>query len=239
MIKTLTSVIATLFFYDLARAEFNFTTCPASHEIMQENVAKNFDMTKFVGTYYELALHDYTQFPTCPKVGCIRSQKEFTDVGDGKSQIKDTFTLGCFGHSYVNSYYFNTTEERGSLIGFLVDPPVWWKLLFQMEYPDTIVAFKESEDGGQYAWVLEFQCRQKDNFFKSGQKIGFTGFNFYSRVQNPGPEVFEEMKQAATDAGLDVYFNHWPGLTMVPQDDCNYDSTDNTSWSDWFRPLTN
>ena len=234
MIKNLTSVILAIFFCDLARAEFNFTTCPASHEIMAEKVAKTFDMNKFVGTYYEQALHDYTQYPTCPRVSCIRSQKEFTDAGDGKSQIKDTFTLGCFGHAYTFPYYFNTTEVNGSLDGFILNAPVWWKVLFQLEYPDTIVDFKESEDGGQYEWVIEFQCRQKDKLFKQGQKIGFTGFNFYTRDQNPGDDVFEEMKQAATDAGLDVYFNHWPGLIRVPQDDCDYDNE-----KSWFRPLTN
>ena len=106
-------------------------------------------MDKLVGTYYELALHDYTQYPTCPKLSCIRSQKEFmTDVGTGKQQIKDTFTINCFGHPYVNAYYFNTTEVNGSLTGFLLDPPAWWKILFEMEYPDTIVDYKESADGG-------------------------------------------------------------------------------------------
>ena len=105
MIKNLTSVILTIFLYDVARAEFNFTTCPASWEIQNPKVPKNFDMNKFIGTYYELGLHDYTQYPTCPKLSCIRSQKEFTDVGN--QQIRDTFTINCFGHNYVNSYYFN------------------------------------------------------------------------------------------------------------------------------------
>ena len=88
--------------------------------------------------------------------------------------------------------------------------------MFQEEYPDTIVDFKESEDGGQYEWVIEFQCREKDKFFRRGKKIGFTGFNFYSRVQNPGDEVYNEMVQAAKDRGLDVYYDHWPGLMRVP-----------------------
>ena len=53
-------------------------------------------------------------------------------------------------------YYFNTTEVNGSLTGIILDPPAWWKILFEMEYPDTIVDYKESADGGQYDWVIEF-----------------------------------------------------------------------------------
>ena len=181
-------------------------------------------MEKLVGTYYELALHDYTQYPTCPKLSCIRSQKEFmTDVGTGKQQIKDTFTINCFGHPYVNAYYFNTTEVNGSLTGFLLDPPAWWKILFEMEYPDTIVDYKESADGGQYDWVIEFQCREKDPLI-GGKKVSFTGFNFYSRVQNPDDSVLEEMLQSARDKGLGIFMDASWGLTKVPQTDCNYDA---------------
>ena len=172
-------------------------------------------MENLVGTYYELALHDYTQYPTCPKLSCIRSQKEFmTDVGTGKQQIKDTFTINCFGHPYVNAYYFNTTEVNGSLTGFLLDPPAWWKILFEMEYPDTIVDYKESADGGQYDWVIEFQCREKDPLI-GGKKVSFTGFNFYSRVQNPDDSVLEEMLQSARDKGLGMFMDASWGVTKV------------------------
>ena len=181
MIKIIQVAFLAIFCFNIARSEFNFTTCPTFYEIQADKVATDFDRNKLVGTYYELALHDYTQYPTCLRPSCIRSQKEFTEVGDGKSQIKDTFTLSCFGAPYVTSYYFNFTENNGSLDGFLVDPPIWWKILFQEEYPDTIVDFKESEDGAQYDWVIEFQCREKDPII-GGKKVGFTGFNFYSRI---------------------------------------------------------
>ena len=103
-----------------------------------------------------------------------------------------------------------------------------------MEYPDTIVDFKESADGGQYDWVIEFQCREKNPII-GGEKVSFTGFNFYSRVQNPDDSVLEEMLQSARDMGLGVYLDsHW-GVTKVPQDNCNYDVEDSTPW----MPLTN
>ena len=92
-------------------------------------------------------------------------------------------------------YYFNVTENPGALKGFIKDPPIWWKALFgYTEYPDTIIDFKESADGGQYDWVIEFQCREKDKMFRRGVKVGFTGINFYSRVQNPDDSVLAEME---------------------------------------------
>ena len=107
-------------------------------------------MEKFVGSYFELALHDYTQYPTCLDPSCIRTTKKFTDVGTGEQQIHESFSLECFGSEpYVVPYFFNTTDINGHLKGFLTDPPVWWKLVkFATEYPNTIIDFKESEDGG-------------------------------------------------------------------------------------------
>lgn len=212
--------IATLYL-DVVHAVFNFTTCPAYWEVQNWKVPAFFNMSKMVGTFYELALHDYTQYPTCPSLDCIRSQKKFTNVGDGKFQLKDTFTLTCFGHEYINSYYFNRTRYNGAFIGFLKDAPAWWHILFAMEYPDTIIDFKESKDGGQYDWVIEFQCREDEKII-GGKKVGFTGFNFYSRVQEPGDDVYNEIIQAAKNANLSVYMYHGWGLKKVDQSNCNY-----------------
>ena len=237
MRNNLLALIATLFI-GAARADFNFTTCPGYWETQRPGVAENFNIEKLVGTYYELALHDYTQYPTCPKPSCIRSHKEWTD--DAKTTIKDTFTLGCFGHFYDVAYFFNRTEDNGSLKGFLVDPPIWWTTLFGSEtvYPDTVVAFKESEDGGQYDWVVEFQCRTKAGWIK-GEHVGFTGINFYSRVQNPTDDTLNDMLQAARDAGLGVYMDASWGTINVPQTDCNYPTDESASELPLMQPLTN
>ena len=34
---------------------------------------QSFDLKKLEGSYYEIALHDYTQYPICPKPRCVRS----------------------------------------------------------------------------------------------------------------------------------------------------------------------
>ena len=126
-------------------ADFNDTKCPAYWEVRSPHVADSFDMNKFVGTYYEQALHDITQYPTCPKLSCIRSVKTWTDTNGGDYQIQDDFSIECFGHTYSTEcvkqrsfcrvwpssthharhvfdlrYYFNTTDENGYLVGFLL-----------------------------------------------------------------------------------------------------------------------
>lgn len=155
------SILLTL---QVVHAEFNMTTCPAYYETQADKVGKTFDINKLPGDYYELAFHDYTQYPTCPKPSCIRSRKRFTDAE--KTNVKDEFSIECYGSGPYNvAYYFNATENNGDLLGYIKDPPFWWTALFHYtEYPDTVIDFKEAEDGGQYAWVIEFQCRESANW---------------------------------------------------------------------------
>lgn len=213
-----TALVAALMMCGGVSAAFNFTTCPAYFETQNPKVAAGFNISKMPGQFYELALHDYTQYPTCPDPTCIRSQKEFTPVGGGHFQIKDTFSLECFGSKpFEFSYFFNTTANPGQLAGFIVDPPKWWTLLgFESFYPDTIIDYKESADGGQYDWVIEFQCRQK----QGGDKVKFTGFNFYSREQQVSNSTYDEIIQSARNQGLGVFMDAGFGLRKVPQDNC-------------------
>ena len=157
---TFTACLANAQYADVP--QFNNTLCPAWYELESEQM-KDFDINKFPGTYYELAFHDRTQYPTCPtKPACIRSKKSWVpDVGDGKFQIKDEFTLGCAGKLYTEPLYFNTTNATGSLDGFLKkeDIPWWWKLFEPGSYyPDTIVDYQLNKETGDLDWVIEFQC---------------------------------------------------------------------------------
>ena len=52
-----------LHFSALVAATFNYTRCPAPWKLQSDLVKKSFNLTEFQGTYYELALHDYTQYP--------------------------------------------------------------------------------------------------------------------------------------------------------------------------------
>lgn len=152
------------FFTSLAliQGEFNFTTCPAWFELQAEKV-KTFDPSKFFGTYYELAFHDYTQYPTCPfGPKCIRSVKVKESIPENPGfQIVDWFSINCAGASYPFPLRFNLTNIPGYFEGYVKNPPLWWKILEPGEvYPDTVVDFLEVD--GVYEWVIEFQCKVRE-----------------------------------------------------------------------------
>ena len=109
-------------------------------------------MSKFLGTYYEIAYHDYTQpIGLC---GCQRSDKTLKN-----DRIFDDFTLNCgnytnnntMSHTYHNNLTFSTTDTPGYFVGK-------WPIVEFVDFPDTLVDFGEVNEDGQYSWVLEFQC---------------------------------------------------------------------------------
>jgi hypothetical protein len=203
---------------------FNNTKCPNFHELQNPRVASNFNLTKFIGLYYELAFHDYTQFPTCPKNSCTTSNKKLSDLNlpNGQKQITDTFTLGCFSTPYPVTYYFNTTSHNGFLNGFLKDPPLIWKILFGFsEYPNTIVDYEENSENenGQYDWVIEMQCKDGKNLF-GYDEIKFIGINFYSRIKKPSEDFYQNMINRARERGLGIYLDSNVGLKRNSMEDC-------------------
>ena len=75
--------ILSLFFY------FGISfKCPNYKDIQNPKLSKDFDIDKYKGTYYELALHNYTQPSIC---GCMRSNKTIIN----NNYIYDNFTLVC------------------------------------------------------------------------------------------------------------------------------------------------
>ena len=59
----------------IIEAEFNYTKRPAPWELQSDTVKQTFSLEKFAGNYYELALHDYTQFLICQAPKCVHSHK--------------------------------------------------------------------------------------------------------------------------------------------------------------------
>lgn len=199
---------------------FNYTVCPSAEEIQSEKVKSNFDMEKFFGTYYELAYHDYTQYPTCP-LGptCIRSVKRKEPIAAAPGyQVVDWFSLNCAGKGYPFPLRFNTTNTTGLLQGYVKDPPIWWKLLEPGDvYSDVVVDYLEVD--GKYEWVIEFQCK----YNKRGSAISFIGINFYSRSRNVSKDYMDNFLQAARDRGLGMYMDKGFGTKTVDQGpDCKY-----------------
>ena len=184
--------------------------CPKPTDIQSDQVKNNFEMSKFLGTYYEVAYHDYTQpIGVC---GCQRSVKSLK-----YEHIYDDFTLNCgsktnnsLSHTYHNNLTFSTTDTPGYFVGK-------WPIVSAVAFPDTLVDFGAVNSDGQYSWVLEFQC------VETLGHIDFIGVNFYSSVKTP--DFLEEMKASATAYGIDEYIYAGNQLTLVDQTGCQYNNT--------------
>lgn len=209
--------------YQLKANTFNNSKCPGWKELQHPKVEANFNITKFVGFYYELAFHDYTQYPTCPRNSCTTSNKKLSNYSNlNKKLVTDHFTLGCFGAPYGVTYYFNTTEHNGYFKGFLKDPPYIWKILFgYSEYPNVIVDYEENseDENGQYDWVIEMQCHDGKSLL-GYDEIKFVGLNFYSRIKKPSEEFYQNMINRARERGIGIYMDSNVGLSRNSMESC-------------------
>ena len=196
--------VLVLLLCDFSRAGFNYTKCPHPLEIQSETVKKTFNLTKFEGHYYELALHDYTQYPVCPSPRCMTSRKV---VDQQLNQINDTGYLQCVGHSFPVALHFKLTDVPGHFNGS-------WKYIPGVLFPDTVVDVFENSDG-VYEWVIEFQCVEKFNH------VWFIGINWYSRVNSTDSEYIKSMLDAARERGLGIYMDSGEKVFYVDQTNCS------------------
>lgn len=193
--------------------KFNNSKCPSFSELQAPNVAANFNAEKDIpGFYYELALHDITQYPLCPsEPKCISSNKSMATYGDGQRYVNDTWNLYCLGHYYPQTLLFNTTQDPGYLRGYVpvtAIPFLPAKVIASLVFPDTVVDYKAGPDG----WLLEFQCVEYLG------RVVFVGINFYSKTLTD--QAYDEMYKAGAARGIDFYWNEGLGLRKVNFTDC-------------------
>ena len=193
--------------------QWNESVCPSFAELRSHNVVANFNAKRHIpGFYYELALHDVTQFPLCPsKPKCISSNKTVEYHPDGQEFVNDQWNLYCLGAYYPQVLLFNTTDEIGNLRGYVpttLIPLLPESIVSSVVFPDTVVDFKGGDDG----WVLEFQCVEQFG------KVLFIGINFYSKVVSD--QNYQEMYDAGMARGLGFYWEQGLGLTKVDHDGC-------------------
>ena len=193
---------------------FNFSSCPAPHELQSPTVAASFSLSHFSGVYYELALHDYTQYPACPAPTCVRSIKT---ADAAREKLHDNWQLSCFGAAYPEDLEFNLTATPGYFLGY-------WGVLPGVVFPDTVVDVGPVLASGQYAWVIELQCVQV-SVNATATEVAFVGINFYNSQPTPGAAVLEGMLAAGRARGLGVYMNHSFGVYTVPQVNCSWSDT--------------
>jgi hypothetical protein len=186
--------------------------CPTT-PLQDPDLAARFDISSFLGLYYELALHDYTQPKIC---GCQTSNKTLAS----STKLDDDFVLVCpdpsiqpNGKPYPSALSFNLTDEPGVFEGF-------WPLVPDQVFPDTVVAVGWPDDDASsplYRWAIEFQCVEKD------ERIAFVGVNFYSRATRDDPEgvrAEEEMEAAAAEFGVYDYTGGPEGFRAVNHTGC-------------------
>lgn len=195
-----------------AAPQFNNTKCPAFWELQAPHVPTDFALDELPGLYYELALHDVTQYPLCPsKPACISSGKAIQSHSDGVRFVNDTWNLYCLGKYYPQTLLFNVTDHPGYFEGYVPVTKIPFlppKVVASLVFPDTVVDFKSGPEG----WALEFQCVE----FKG--HVVFVGINFYSKTKTKA--AYDEMYKAGVAAGIDFYWNQHRGLTPVNQTGC-------------------
>ena len=192
--------------------QFNNSVCPIFSELQSAHVVENFTIDEIPGFYFELALHDVTQYPLCPfKPRCISSNKTLEVHTDGVHYINDTWNLFCDKDYFPQTLLFNLTGHPGYLKGYVPVTKIPFlpkSFVAKTIFPDTVVDFKAGPEG----WVIEFQC------VEAFGRIAFTGINFYSRTNTE--VAYQEMLAAGRARGIDFYWNQGFGLTRVNQTGC-------------------
>lgn len=193
--------------------KFNNSKCPSFAELRSPHVVAEFDYNRDIpGFYYELALHDLTQYPLCPsQPKCISSNKSIAEHSDGQKYVDDAWNLYCINGYYPQTLLFNVTDEPGYLRGYVPVTKIPFlpkSIVANTVFPDTVVDFKPGPDG----WVLEFQC------VEALGRVIFTGVNFYSKANTE--ENYQEMLAAGKARGIDFYWNQGLGLKRVNHTGC-------------------
>jgi hypothetical protein len=197
----------------VAPAAYAGLRCPAA-PLQDPALAARFEAGPFLGLYYEVELHDYTQPAIC---GCTTANKTQPSSG----VIDDDFVLVCpapavapGGKAYPSLLSFNLTAEPGVFVGT-------WPLVPDTLFPDTVVAVGWPDDPtdatAPYRWALEFQCVEK-----AGHVV-FVGVNFYARETVDTPEGLrsdQEMQQAAAAFGVYEYTGGPEGMTAINHTGC-------------------
>mmetsp|Transcript_141260 Transcript_141260/g.393686 ORF Transcript_141260/g.393686 Transcript_141260/m.393686 type:complete len:228 (+) Transcript_141260:1-684(+) len=191
---------------------FNDTKCPGFWEVRAPHLVVDFKIEELEGFYYELALHDWTQFPLCvtpPR--CITANKTLGAHPDGVRFVHDAWNLECFGRPYPQTLLFNVTDEPAYLRGYVPDTVIPFLprgVVSSVLFPDTIVDFKPGPEG----WVVEFQC------VEAMGGVRFVGVNYYSRTKTE--QAYQEMDAAARAQGLGFFMDKGFGLRRVSHENC-------------------
>ncbi|CAM9744608.1 unnamed protein product [Ectocarpus sp. 6 AP-2014] len=171
--------------------------CPAYKAV------DNFDIDKYMGIWYELAYHDWTQIKIC---GCTRFNMTRTD-----DRIKDAFTTKCpYEADEGETFLINMREviDRSS-------PGSFKEYAFYNKWDNKVVALWRSNEG-QYERAIQLQCVEI-----LGRRA-FVGINFLSREPLVAPRAMSEMFQKAKALGLAGIGGSPAEMEIVRHEGCRY-----------------
>jgi len=101
--------------------------------------------------------------------------------------------------------------------------------LDEIKFQTATVAFKDSTDGLQYEWVIEFTCGTiPDDSLEHLFPGGFVGLNMYSRTGPTDSTNLQEMVDTVDSLGLKWVMDDWGwGFHIVPHSSaCEYNPPD-------------
>ena len=179
---------------------FNYTKCPAHHEVQLPHFFESgYNLHKnYPGMYYELAFHDILQ-AACLDVTCVNTNKTVATYPDGQVYVNEAWGMKCYGTSYPQVLLNNITSQNGLFEAYVPVakvPFVPKGALKNLIFPNHIIDFRAGDTDG---WTLEFQC------FEGEGHVRYIGVNFYAR--NTTEEAYQDMLAAAKESGIDYYFD--------------------------------
>ncbi|CAM9656313.1 unnamed protein product [Discosporangium mesarthrocarpum] len=187
--------------------------CPSYTETMSDEV-QGFDVDKYMGVWYELGYHDWTQVEFC---GCTR----FNMTRRG-STIEDMFTTKCpYEYDVADTFAINMTMQYNP-----ATPGRFPEHAFYTTWPNTVVElWKGTNTRGEevYNRAIQLQCVELAN------QRAFVGINFLSRVPIVPPNILENMFTRARELGLAKFGANREEMTIVPHEGCQYPYTTDKS----------
>ncbi|CAN0073338.1 unnamed protein product [Pylaiella littoralis] len=176
--------------------------CPAYKAV------EGFDVDKYMGIWYELAYHDWTQIKIC---GCTRFNMTRTD-----DRIKDAFTTKCpYEADAGETFLINMREVVDSR-----NPGSFKEYAFYNKWDNKVVALWEGSGGSHdYERAIQLQCVEV-----LGRRA-FVGINFLSRKPSVSPREMSEMFQQARLLGLAGIGGSPAEMEIVRHEGCRYPSS--------------
>jgi hypothetical protein len=198
---TVLLLISCSFVATAVEVQISHPKCLAMEQYQASYVATNYNITKHMGFYYEMAFRDL--YPGPPMCDCQHTTKSINL--DSSANYHEWFNFQCGpspgskqAHPMIvqNLITLNSSTSSGSgaspPINKKVNPvavysqtivksigmniPKW----MESSFSTAVIAFQENKDDqdAQYDWVIEFTCGGLNLFFPGG----FVGINMYSRT---------------------------------------------------------